>query len=221
MANISRRKFIKGLALTAIPTPVLAANATSVSSGLSTTPAEIKGPFYPVTAQHDRDIDLTTIKGRDGGAEGDVIFVEGRVVDTQGAALEGAVIDLWQANAFGRYSHPRDPNPAARDPDFQGWAIFLSRSGGYFRFKTVMPGAYPAAPNWMRAPHIHFKLTKPGFRSLTTQMYFADQPLNQSDLLLQRKSPAEQRLMTAPLRGTTTDTYEYQIVLAHEHPGGR
>jgi len=130
MANISRRKFIKGLALTAIPTPVLAANATSVSSGLSTTPAEIKGPFYPVTAQHDRDIDLTTIKGRDGGAEGDVIFVEGRVVDTQGAALEGAVIDLWQANAFGRYSHPRDPNPAARDPNFQGWAIFLSRSGG-------------------------------------------------------------------------------------------
>lgn len=122
-------------------------------------------------------------------------------------------VDVWQANAAGRYSHPHDPNPAPLDPSFQGWAIVPSGKDGDFRFKTVIPGAYPAEDDWVRPPHIHFKLSKRGYVELTTQMYFPDQELNDVDRLLQSKSPAEQELMIAKPSASEPDILRYQIVI--------
>ena len=179
----------------------------------SATPDEIEGPFYPVFAQKDRDFDLTRIEGKQGVARGKVIFIRGQVLDTDGQPVEEAIVDLWQANAEGRYRHPRDGNPAPLDPFFQGWAIVPSGRDGMIRFKTIFPGAYPASRNWMRPPHIHFKVNKPGYAELVTQMYFPGEALNASDLLLQRKDEHERQLMIASKIQGDPESYEYKIVL--------
>lgn len=122
-------------------------------------------------------------------------------------------VDVWQANAAGRYSHPHDSNPAPLDPNFQSWAIVPSGKNGKFRFKTVIPGAYPAEDGWTRPPHIHFKVSKRGFVELTTQMYFPNQELNDVDRLLQSNSPAEQKLMIAQQSESEPAIFRYQIVI--------
>lgn len=182
---------------------------------LMPTPNETEGPFYPVKDQQDKDADLTQIEGHTVVAQGRHIIVSGRVQDVAGYPVAKAVLDIWQADANGRYRHPRDPNPAKPDENFQGWAILNSDENGFFRFKTVMPGAYPASGTWTRPPHIHFKISKPGYRALTTQMYFSGQELNSSDLLLNAKPPAERAAMTARLiaQQGNLPVYEYNIVL--------
>ena len=123
------------------------------------------------------------------------------------------IADLWQANAAGRYRHPHDSNEAPLDPNFQGWAIVPSGKEGKFRFRTVSPGAYPASDQWTSPPHIHFKVSKKGFIELITQMYFPGHRLNESDLLLKRKSKEERKLMIATKAGDRPDVYAYKIVL--------
>ena len=179
------------------------------------TPREIEGPFYPITPQKDKDFDLTHVDGRRDAAKGKVIEVSGTVVDENGQPIEDATVEIWQANAAGRYAHPHDSNPAPIDPNFQGWAIVLSGGQGGFRFRTVMPGSYPASSKWDRPPHIHFKVTKRGFLELITQMYFPDHPLNKKDRLLARKSPEEQKLMIAETLDPDSSLYQYKIILAN------
>ena len=112
-----------------------------------------------------------------------------------------------------RQADEPEPRPASVDENFQGWAIVPSGVAGDFRFKTVMPGAYPAARNWTRPPHIHFKVSKAGYENLTTQMYFPGHELNAIDWLIQEKNAKEQQLMTATLIRTEPKTYRYHIVL--------
>lgn len=201
-----RRNFLLGL-LGGIPLSAFA-SATKYS-----TPSEVEGPFYPVFPQKDKDFDLTFVKGKQARAKGQTIWIEGRVVDSLGNAIEDATVDLWQANAAGRYRHPHDSNPAPLDPNFQGWAIVKSGKNGQFKFKTILPGAYPASRQWMRPPHIHFKVNKVGYQELTTQMYFPGEPLNNVDLLLQRKAPQQQRLMIATKTSDAPLVYSYNIYL--------
>jgi protocatechuate 3,4-dioxygenase beta subunit len=205
---MNRRNFIKsgfvGGAFSLFASSVYAA---------SPTPEEIEGPFYPVLAQKDKDFDLTRIEGTQGVAKGKIIIMHGKILDTNGKPVEDAMIDLWQANAAGRYRHPRDPNKAPLDPNFQGWAIVPSGKGGKFRFKTIYPGSYPASPTWKRPPHIHYKVIKGGYVELITQMYFPGHELNGPDLLLRRKSKDERKLMIASRVQGNPETYEYNIVL--------
>jgi protocatechuate 3,4-dioxygenase beta subunit len=213
MKSISRRSFLK-FGLFGGFTATLHGRVSSADAGTyQPTPSEVEGPFYPVYPQKDKDFDLTRIAGSSGEATGKIIFIEGRVIDTTGAALEDATVDLWQANAVGRYRHPRDPSRAPLDPNFQGWAIVKSGKNGQFRFKTIMPGAYPASRDWTRPPHIHFKVNKPGYIDLVTQMYFPGQGLNNHDLLLMNKTKAQQERMIAKLVNNEPPTYRYEIVL--------
>lgn len=214
MKKISRRNVIRyGLAGTVLG---IAGVAKSWDQALLVpTPAEVEGPFYPVADQADKDADMTRITGHTGVAKGEAIIVEGTITDISGNPVADAVIDVWQANAAGRYNHPRDPNPAPRDPDFQGWAVIRSDADGHYRFRTVKPGAYPATKTWMRPPHIHFKISGKGFRTLITQMYFPNELLNEADLLLRNKSPMEQSAMIAKADGDHENltVYAYSIVL--------
>ena len=105
------------------------------------------------------------------------------------------------------------PPPAPLDPHFQGWAMVQIGKQGQFRFKTILPGAYPASRSWMRPPHIHFKISKLGYEELVTQMYFEGQKLNKLDLLLKRKSEAEQQSMIAKRIKDQPETYRYTIVI--------
>jgi protocatechuate 3,4-dioxygenase beta subunit len=94
-------------------------------------------------------------------------------------------IEIWQANAEGRYSHPADPNTAPIDPNFQGYGVITTDAEGRYRFKTVKPGAYPATADWTRPPHIHLDVSGKTDR-LVTQMFFPEEPLNQKDRILLR-----------------------------------
>lgn len=178
------------------------------------TPPEIEGPFYPLEKPKDEDFDLTRIQGHKKAAKGAVIELSGRVIDTSGAPIEDAMVELWQANAAGRYAHPRDRSKNPLDPNFQGWAIVPSGKKGNFAFKTIKPGTYQAAKDWTRPPHIHFKVSKFGFKTLTTQMYFPGEKLNEIDGLLQRKKPREQALMIAKADPKNPAKLTYDIVLA-------
>ena len=94
---------------------------------LPLTPRETEGPFYPVNTAIERDTDLTRLAGRSERASGQLIEVRGRLLDANGAPIAGAEVELWQANAVGRYAHPRDTSAAPLDPNFQGYALFAHR----------------------------------------------------------------------------------------------
>ncbi len=207
--NQDRRSFVRmglaGGAITAITPNVLAANAI--------TPDEIEGPFYPITPQKDQDFDLTQVTGKDEKALGEVVTIQGQVLDIDGNPVEGATVDIWQANAAGRYRHPHDANPAPLDANFQGWAIVQSGEQGGFKFKTIIPGPYPVSDSWTRPPHIHFKVSKSGYDEVTTQMYFPDHELNQVDRLLQSKTKDEQKMMVAQSVKGDKSNLLYNIVM--------
>jgi len=149
------------------------------------------GPFYPLTLPADQDFDLTRVAGQAGVAQGQLLYVSGRVLTADGAPVAGAVIEVWQANTFGRYAHPGDHNAAPLDPHFQGYARLRSGADGSYRLKTVKPGEYTG-----RTPHIHFDLR--GARSrLITQMYFEGEARNATDGLLSRRSPASRQTLVA------------------------
>ncbi len=133
---------------------------------------------YPATA------DLTHGKG----AVGERIIVEGRVLDEDGRPQPGVMIEIWQANAAGRYDHPRDQHDAPLDPNFHGTGRIFSDSEGRYSFTTIKPGAYPWRNhhNAWRPNHIHYSLFGSGFaQRMITQMYFPGDPLLALDPIFQ------------------------------------
>jgi len=174
------------------------------------TARQTTGPFYPRTKPSDSDADLTRVEGRDGIAQGQVIQVAGRVLNAAGLLLPGVAIELWQANTHGRYDHPGDHSDAPLDPNFQGYARLVTDAQGRYRFTTIKPAAYPAG-GFMRPPHIHFSVTGKQDR-LVTQMYFAGEPLNDSDPLLAQAGSGRESLII-----TLGDSHaaNWDIVLAN------
>lgn len=130
------------------------------------------GPFFPLDVPADSDADLTMVKGHANRAQGQLIEVRGRVLDLRGNPIAGARLDIWQANAAGRYAHPRDPAVAKLDPDFQGFASIASDSKGDWRIVTIKPGGYDS-PIGHRPPHIHFDIRGKVHRSVA-QLYFPE-----------------------------------------------
>jgi protocatechuate 3,4-dioxygenase beta subunit len=153
------------------------------SAGVVPTSEQTIGPFYPVTEPPEQDGDLTVVKGRAGKAQGQIVYLSGRVLDLSGTPIPNARVEMWQANTFGRYTHPGDSNPVPLDPSFEGHGVRITNADGIYNFKTVKPGAYPGAEGRMRPPHLHFLVTARPNR-LVTQMYFPEEPLNETDELL-------------------------------------
>src|SRR5688572_28193539 len=194
----TRRRFLK-LGLVAGVITVWAPESLA-QADVPTTPSTILGPYYPVIRPVERDTDLTHLRGRRSRAKGQVIHVAGRVLNQRGEPLRGARVELWQANAAGRYSHPSDPNPAPLDPDFQGSGTQVTDREGRFRFTTIKPGPYPF-DGGTRAPHLHFQVTGRAERRVT-QMFFAGEVLNAQDQVLQsvprRRESMVAHLLAAP-----------------------
>jgi len=208
--KISRRNVLATGA--GIAAAVLGGNALGGSTG--PTPPNPEGPFYPKHNQLDKDTDLTLIQGHTERAQGRVIRISGRVLDEDGAPIEGALVDIWQANAFGRYHHEDDPATAPVDPHFQGWGMVKTDGDGNYAFTTIKPGAYNVESGWDRPPHIHFKVSRRGYHELITQMYFAGEELNQKDrLFLSVDENARQRLVVEFEDRDGTPHGDFPIVL--------
>lgn len=191
-----------------------------IARAMLATPSQVEGPFHPIEEQADTDVDLTLIEGHSKAAEGEVILVRGQVFDVEGKPLKDALVDVWQANHFGKYSHAEDPNTAPLDPDFQGWGLTMTAAEGRFGFKTIKPGPYPLSflgdEGW-RCRHIHFQVSRPGFNKLTTQMYFDGDPLIEQDEEI-AKAPEELRhlLIAKSIADEPTglQLYRFDVVLA-------
>ena len=182
IGDLDRREILKMSAVLAGSRVIFSTKPASAETELQRTPGQILGPFYPL-GELSQNADLTSVPGRPGRAEGQVLNVLGRVLSLSGEPVRDAKVEVWQANAYGRYSHPSDTNPAPLDPNFEGAAVLTTDSEGRYRFKTIKPAAYPAGPNLTRPAHIHFQVSGRQDR-LVTQMYFENDPYNQTDPFL-------------------------------------
>lgn len=156
------------------------------------TPSQVEGPFYPLELPRPHDTDLVRLNAGDAAALGQVTHVFGAALKPNGEPIPGALVEIWQCDANGRYHHPGDRLPQPRDPRFQGYGRTLTDRGGAFRFRTIRPVSYATDDGRMRAPHIHLTLSTAGARRLTTQLYVEGEPLNDTDFVL-LAAPALQR----------------------------
>lgn len=158
------------------------ADATTAAkpATLPRTPPQILGPFYPFMLTPVETGDLTG----GGQAKGTVLYLSGRVLTQKGEPVSGAKVEIWQANAAGRYPHPNDENlDAPLDENFNGFAVTRTDMQGGYAFRTVKPAAYPASPGRWRPAHIHFQVTSK-YEQLVTQMYFKGGEYNDTDTWL-------------------------------------
>src|SRR5712691_4260652 len=188
IGDLDRREILKMSAMLGLAS-VASTRLAIAQTAVQRTPEQILGPYYPMKPL-DQNADLTRLPGRLGRAEGHVLNVMGRVLNLKREPVRNAKVEVWQANAHGRYAHPSDPNPAPLDPNFEGSAILTTDSDGRYRFKTIKPAAYPAGPNTMRPAHIHFQVSGRQDR-LVTQMYFEGDPYNNTDRFLQTAGRTE------------------------------
>jgi protocatechuate 3,4-dioxygenase beta subunit len=180
---------------------------------------ETTGPDFSQLELDEVDSDLT--RQCKGEPLGERIAVSGRIVDEDGRPLAGQLVEIWQANAAGRYAHPVDQHAAPLDPNFAGAGRCMSDAEGCYRFVTIKPGAYPWQnhTNAWRPAHIHFSLFGPAFATrLVTQMYFPGDPLLELDpIYLAVPAHARERLLARFDLATTRPEwalgYRFDLVL--------
>ncbi len=188
------------------------------------TASQTEGPFYPYDDKPtDQDADLVRMAGVDAQAQGEITHVTGTVWSPSGRPRAGALVEIWQCDHTGRYIHRDDPNTdRPRDAGFQGYGRTITDSQGAFRFRTIKPVTYAAmlgGQQIWRAPHIHAAVSTRGVRRLTTQLYVAGAPQNDSDLLLQQITATEREgLIRAYAPGSGTEsgalTVHYDLIVA-------
>jgi protocatechuate 3,4-dioxygenase, beta subunit len=180
----------------------------------------LEAPVFGEDAIAPGDADLTS--GHPGEPLGERIIFHGSVLDEDGRPVPNVLLEVWQANAAGRYHHDVDRHPAPRDPNFTGAGRLLTDSAGRYRLVTVKPGAYPWGnhPNAWRPAHIHFSVFGRAFtQRLVTQMYFPGDPLFAYDPIFNSVRDASAReLLVARFDLETTEpewalAYRWDVVL--------
>ena len=185
--------------------------------------ATLPGPGPALAAVSAPVPDLTRDPATGGQAVGERIVVTGRVLDGHGDPVPGTLIEIWQANAAGRYVHERDRHDAPLDPNFTGIGRCLTDETGRYRFVSIRPGAYPWQnhPNAWRPSHIHLSLFGRSFgERLVTQMYFPGDPLHELDPILNSiPDPEARSRLVAGYAHEVTEPgwalgYRFDVVLA-------
>lgn len=176
------------------PAYVFAGYASSAKRGplkrlvpIEHTLSEVTGPLFGEIKLESGENDLSRSADTGKEALGERIIVVGRVIDEDERAVPHSVIEIWQANAAGRYRHPVDQHNAPLDPNFSGAGRCVTNENGEYRFQTIKPGAYPWLnhPNAWRPAHIHLSLFGPCFATrLVTQFFFPGDPLIPLDPIL-------------------------------------
>jgi len=190
---------------------------------LQTLPEELHaldGPVFGEDVLQASDNDLT--RQHDGEPLGERIIVSGRLLDEDGRPIRNSLVEIWQANAGGRYRHEVDQHPAPLDPNFSGAGRCLTDDDGTYRFVTIKPGSYPWRnhPNAWRPAHIHFSVFGRAFtQRLVTQMYFPGDPLMAYDPIIHAvRDPQARELLIESFDLESTEpewalAYRWDIVL--------
>ncbi|MCI5096208.1 MAG: hypothetical protein MRY77_07845 [Rhodobacteraceae bacterium] len=165
------------------------------------------GPYFPIYFRDESLEDLTRIDpGVLAGASGQHIILRGRVLDRHGDLANGVVMEFWQANAKGVYRNPSSAGHPDIDPWFDGYGRLRSDTGAY-KFRTIMPGASAD-----RAPNITVTIFSDGINRIVTQIFFADQPGNDTDPLLSALDEADRPKLIARHDGRTVDGAEVYLL---------
>ncbi|MBE9553842.1 MAG: protocatechuate 3,4-dioxygenase subunit beta [Proteobacteria bacterium] len=188
---------------------------------LKQTLSEMTGPVYGHECVGPLDHDMTKNARVNGEPLGERIVVAGRVLDEDGKPLPNTLLEVWQANAAGRYIHKNDQHDAPLDPNFRGSGRCVTDAQGRYKFYSIKPGAYPWGnhPNGWRPNHIHFSLFGPSFITrLVTQMYFPGDPLLDLDPIYKASPEGRRELMVANFDLDVTEPefalgYSFDIVL--------
>ncbi|MGB1252278.1 MAG: protocatechuate 3,4-dioxygenase subunit beta [Candidatus Promineifilaceae bacterium] len=172
--------------------------------------SELTGPVFGRDTVSKLDADLTMNGRINGEPLGERIIVTGRLLDAENRPIRNALIEVWQANAAGRYLHKREIHDAPLDPNFTGGGRILTNEMGEYRFITIKPGAYPWGNHYnaWRPAHIHFSVFGTNFMSrLVTQMYFPGDPLQPLD-------PIFNSMPDDAAKGTLIAAYDHNITQA-------
>ena len=170
------------------------------------TPPQSTGPFYKVPSKIFNN-DMTN----NGKAIGKKIKVYGKVLDNECNPITNAVLDIWQANSFGKYNHQADLSESRKDNNFYGYMRLLSNKKGEYSFNTILPGSYKVSKDLIRTPHIHFKVTN-NRKQLTTQMYFKGNKMNKKDFLF--KNTNNNSVLEASIdKSFSKFTYKFDIII--------
>jgi protocatechuate 3,4-dioxygenase beta subunit len=186
-------------------------------SKLVPTPSATVGPFFPPHYFGPGDHDLTFIDDTRQRARGQKVYIAGHVYEANRVPRWNTIIELWQADAGGRFAHANDPRADEADPHFMGWGRRWTEDDGFFDFVTVKPGAYADPVTGMqRAPHINVSLMGSGLmRRLVTTLFFPDEPGNEADPVYAAVADAGARarllLQPARLEKAPADALAYRL----------
>ncbi len=150
------------------------------------------------------------------GVKGERLTIAGRVIDGDGAPVNDALIEVWQANAQGKYAHPDDKRDLPVEAGFSGWGRVPTDEAGAFRFHTIKPGRVPGPGGTMQAPHLVIAVFMRGLlKQLVTRIYFPDEPANAEDAVLNTVPAARRGTLVA--RKTAEGRLEWNVILQGEH----
>ena len=181
-------------------------------SGIPLSPSQTVGPFFGPALLRADAVRQVLVSPETAGTR---IRIQGRVKDAGGAPVPDAVVEIWQANAAGRYNHPADPGPAPLDPGFSGFGRCGTEDDGRWWFDTVKPGSVRFDAARLQAPHVCLTVFSRGLLNhVVTRAYFEDEPRNDADPVLARV-PAERRGTLIARRDTSAGgvVYRFDVVL--------
>jgi protocatechuate 3,4-dioxygenase, alpha subunit len=160
---------------------------------LHATTSQTVGPFFVIGLERFFVDDLA---GPD--VAGERVEIEGRVLDADGVAVPDAILEIWQANALGKYAHPEDTQDKPLEPAFKGYGRTPTQQDGSFRFKTIKPGPVPGPEGVLQASHIVVSVFTRGLlRRLMTRIYFPNDAANAEDYVLNLVEPARRKTLIA------------------------
>jgi protocatechuate 3,4-dioxygenase alpha subunit len=176
---------------------------------LHATTSQTAGPYFSI------GLEWLTIKELAGpGVSGERITLEGKVLDGDGKPVPDAVIEVWQANAHGKYSHPEDNQDKPIEPGFRGFGRIPTDATGSFRFATIKPGRVPGPSGKLQAPHLAVTVLMRGLlRHLVTRVYFPDEPSNVEDAVLNLIEPVRRPTLIARKISGRPGVLEWNVVL--------
>lgn len=173
------------------------------------TTSQTVGPFF--------SIGLTRMKHDDlvgAGTSGERVVIEGHVLDGDGEPVPDAIIEIWQANSYGKYAHPEDQQDKPLEPSFSGYGRIPTDDEGQFRFTTIKPGPVPDLDGKFQAPHIVVSVFARGLlRRLVTRIYFSDEPANATDFVLNLVEASRCETLIAKKIAGVSGKLEWNVIL--------
>jgi protocatechuate 3,4-dioxygenase alpha subunit len=176
---------------------------------LQATTSQTVGPYFKIGLEW---LNRDNMVGK--GVSGERITIQGRVLDGEGIPVPDAMLEIWQANAHGKYDHPEDTQDKPLEPGFKGYGRVPTTAEGVFRFVTIKPGTVPGPDGKEQAPHLLISVFMRGvLRRLVTRIYFPDEPRNAADLVLNLVEPARRSTLIARKTSGGPGSLEWNVVL--------